>query len=155
MCFFLGCLLYEFYMKCTDKVQKMYSYFGLITIAVLVLLSIKHSISSVFGKFQLSFILFICPVIIISALNILNKLLSIKPLIFLSKLSMSIYLWHIFIFNIIIKLNITLDLNLSYKSQAFFLCSLALVLFLSATSYYLLEKRFIPWIINKLKMILR
>ena len=80
---------------------------------------------------DLFLILLVYPAFILSVLFIkpLNKLFSLKPLVYLGKISMSVYLLHFPIQLIIRVIDIYFNLNIDYTNIFFYLIYITIVLF--------------------------
>jgi peptidoglycan/LPS O-acetylase OafA/YrhL len=81
------------------------------------------------------------PSLVITALDIkiLSRILSIKPLLYLGKLSYSIYLWHYPAVLIVRNLSRYLNLSFDYSGKIFYIGYLVLVISISHISHYYFE----------------
>ena len=97
-CFFLGCLLCDYYnIKKSDKrfCQRV-SWIAMSSMIIFLLASFHYGRIAALGNSQIIWGAFFCPSLIWCALNLefVKKLLLLRPLQFLGKLSLHIYFWH-------------------------------------------------------------
>lgn len=140
--FFIGCFVFEF-----NNFINTYKYKNrVIAICTILFLGITISASiygrSILGNWFVVNPLLIYPLLIIIALNIstLNKILSLKPLVYLGSLSFSIYLWHFPIQLSIKTLDDIFKFNFNYSSRTFFFTFVLITLCVATLSYELIEK---------------
>jgi len=96
-CFSIGVLLYGLYERKNSFNYKMIGYISLISIIIMYLAyRLNPNYNAIVGNLRLAFIIGIAPMIIIAAIEvpIVNSILSSKPIVYLGKISMSIYLFH-------------------------------------------------------------
>ena len=132
-CFFLGAVLAKIY----QKREKLYSCrIGGVCLVFLVVtrILIKYCGYGILGNLQMAVILGIAPALILSVLfvPIINKIFAFKPLVYLGKLSLSIYLWHFPIQCIWKIIDVYLELEINYSNRGIWLSYAASVLVLSA-----------------------
>lgn len=143
--FFFGCLLMEIFLKINKK-YKRYVYAGSIVILGFILYcSWKVSFSDIVGDIRIVVSVLICPIILFWAMenNLCKKVLSIKPVFYIGKISMSIYLWHMVIYRIVFILYNKLA-GLTY-CQAYVVY--LIILFTgSSLSYCMIEKKFLNYL---------
>lgn len=94
------------------------------------------------AKGQIGLILLQWPIILFAVINFksMRKIMEIKPLVFLGKISMDIFLWHIPVQLLIKTVDAMLDLNINYSSVSVWLLYIALTFVVSIVSYYLFKK---------------
>ncbi len=100
--FFTGCALAELYPFIS---QKEYKWLTPVSILVLVfsgVLLLYYGVDVISGDFNVAFAFLICPLILYLALDCkpIRLVLQIKPIMFLGKISFSIYLWHFVVYDL-------------------------------------------------------
>jgi peptidoglycan/LPS O-acetylase OafA/YrhL len=87
----------------------------------------------------ITIVLFPSLIITVLGIKIFSKIMSIKPLLYLGKLSYSIYLWHYPVVLIIRNFSRYLNLYFDYSSRIFYIGYLVLVIGISHISHYYFE----------------
>lgn len=150
--FFVGCFTYELneYLKNNKYKNKILLILSSTLLVTITIASIYGH--EILGNWLVVYTILFYPIIILLSLNvsIINKILSIKPLVYLGNLSFSIYLWNFPTQLGITTINDMLGLNINYSSKGFFFVFIAISLMISALSYELIEKRLNKYFKNKL-----
>ncbi len=150
LAFFLGCILYEFDKKFSEKEKQMLAYIGIIINGILCLLVCKYGLEAILGQnVQLVFTVFIFPIYIISVLNIgvMNKFFLLRPLQIMKKYTFSIYLWHQPFMIALRILDDYFNLNINYNTIAAFVGIWAVIFLIGIFSYHILEMKLIPFLL--------
>ena len=115
-CFSIGVILANIYLNSHRLNTNLIGYIGLIILELYYYIYISRY-KIILGKNTFIFEMIISPFIILSTLYVswLNKLLSMKPMIFLGSLSINIYLLHFIIQCIIINIDYSFKLKLEYS----------------------------------------
>lgn len=96
MNFFIGCILAEMYPFVDRNIKKwlMPVSVGMLILSAILLMNLGVEIAS--GNSRVAFAFVICPLILYLALDnqLVKGILQWKPILFLGKISFSIYLWH-------------------------------------------------------------
>lgn len=98
--FFMGCILAEVWHVLKKKCCPWLPHVCLAGLACMAFLLLKYGVEIISGSVELGFSLMLSPMILCIALSdsIYTKMLRIKPLLFLGKISTSIYFWHLPLF---------------------------------------------------------
>ncbi|MBQ8246321.1 MAG: acyltransferase [Lachnospiraceae bacterium] len=148
-CFFVGALLAKVFQLKNLLHEQRIGYLSLIfLIGIGILISVFGY--EILGNLQMTVILGIAPTLILSVLFVpwISKLLSLKPFVYLGKISLSIYLWHFPVQCVWKIVDVYWGLEINYSSRLIWLSYVATVLLLSV----LYEKFFAEKVqaINKL-----
>ena len=103
-------------------------------------LFMRYGVEIISGDSRVAFAFVICPLVIFLAVgdNLLSRFLQLKPMLYLGKLSVSIYFWHVAIFDLFTYLCQTVtDGNAIGDLQ--YVAYIAIMLILSALSHRFLE----------------
>ena len=155
MCFFAGVLLNELLKHNFNK--RLISELGILLTVILFMPAHKQGMEKVFGNLRYSFSFIIFPVLIMAVmeLKILQKILSIPPILYLGKLSMSFYLLHIPVFRIIKWLSAYRGGIIKPSMPITYAVILLITLIVSACEYEICEKRLFPRCIPKIVAFLK
>lgn len=98
--FFTGCILAEVYPVLQKKAGRWLPHICLAVLGCIGFLFLKYGVEIISGTVEHGFSLFVSPLILCIALSdsIYAKVLQIKPLLFLGKISTSVYFWHLPLF---------------------------------------------------------
>lgn len=114
-------------------------------VGILLAVTISTSIygNIILGNWKIVYTILFYPLIILISLNvnIISKILSFKPIIYLGRLSFSIYLWHFPVQLVIKTLDDIFGLSVNYSSKSFFFLFIIITLVISIASYELIEKK--------------
>lgn len=143
--FFVGCLVYELNKFLNGNGS---AYKNKLILFCLILVSLVVICSSIYGnpflgeKYRIVYVTLIYPLILLLGLNInlLSRILSLKILQFLGKISFSIYIWHFPIMLIIKTLDDFLKIEINYSSKAFFFSFIAILIIVATLSFQLIEQ---------------
>lgn len=143
--FAIGLLIYEFQAAAKEKARTVVTLVFMTLSAICLILSLCFSFKSVFGDVLLGFTVLIFPTVMLTLLNIpiFSKLFSIKPLVFLGKLSMGIFLVHVPLLNLFNIIYATTGL-MCLDSKMVFIFAILIILLAAVGWHYLIEKRLIP-----------
>ncbi len=141
-CFFLGALLMEANEVLPVKLKYRISVLG-ITASLLMVMIDKMRTNDMFGGLQFCFIVLFAPVIVWSVLNVkvIKGVFEAKPLVYLGKLSLVIYLIHFPIQCAIHLFSAVLGIELYYGSLSFYVFYCLCVLGVSALLYEIVVRR--------------
>lgn len=133
-CFSLGVLLYTVYQQRDKYKLNKIGYAGILFIALVYFL-LRTDRMDYIGKYRMVVILAVSPLLIICAFSIpwIGYLLSVKPLVFLGKISIAIYLFH-FPVQCFLKCISLYGMDLIFSSPVF--QAVYIVLTLGAASIY-------------------
>ena len=143
--FGIGLLIYEFQTKVSEKIRQSVSYCAMVFAALSLILGYFFTFDTVYGDLLLSCTAFLFPTTILCLINIpwVGSIFSAEPLVWLGKLSMSTFLVHVPVMNLI--------KSICYRSgalpfnEAFTFVVVMLAIFaVSIAWYYLIEKKLIP-----------
>ena len=140
--FSVGVLLYGVYER-RDSFRA--DRLGYVTLALFIVSYLLLRLRPEFiGSLQMSFIFGIAPSLVLGVLFLpwLARLFAFKPLVFLGKISIAIYLFHFPVQCLIMLLNQALSLNINFSSHAMWLIYVAAVIAVAALYNLLLQK---PW----------
>lgn len=135
--FFVGSILYEIYMGCKVKRNFFNALLGIVLCVTYIITRLCGY--TWIGNVHFFFALFCAPMIIWLAVDWkpLRWLLECKPLVFLGKCSVHIYLWHFPVqcmFKIVETYN---EWSINYSSKKIFLLYILLSLMVSVVSFYI------------------
>lgn len=150
--FFMGCLLYEFYISNSHKFKKIVSAFGLCFNLIILYIILKFGFESFIDNPDFLFALIVSPVCIIAAieLNPIRYILGSKFIMTtIGKISMVVFFWHVPITAIFITIR---------NNSQNFLCSanmyyIILLITIFVFSHFVVIMR--DWIAQKLNNFLR
>lgn len=139
--FFIGCALAEVYPYITEKQNTYLRYFSFFSLIGSGYLLIRYGVEIISGDSQMAFAFVICPLILCLALSngLCGKLLQCKPMLYLGKISMSLYFWHYCIYTAFVYVY-HLWVPDAPLSDLLYLAYFALTIILSILSQKLLEK---------------
>jgi len=100
MCFFLGCVLAEVYPLISEKLHRLLQPLFLVLLPLLTYLMLSYGVEIISGDPKVSFPFVICPMILYLALvkGPCRKILELKWLVFLGKISSNIFFWHLVLY---------------------------------------------------------
>ena len=155
ICFFVGVLLSYFFKQHFNK--KLLSIIGLIVTGFLLILTHKYRFEGVFGNITYRFSFIILPVLLLSVTTLqrLQKALSVRPVLYLGRISMSTYLMHRPVFKFIMLVNYCSGRRLKTSSSITFGAILIIILVFSAFEFEIFEKRIFPKYVPKLLEVLK
>ena len=136
--FFVGCILAEVLPMVLRTRRRWRPHLCVVLLGLMAYLLMGYGVEIIAGDVQKAFSLMITPLILFIALSdsIYSRILQIRPLVFLGKISTSVYFWHLpgfFIFR---------DLAFGGPiTEVQYLIYLALLLGLSVLSYRYIENR--------------
>jgi peptidoglycan/LPS O-acetylase OafA/YrhL len=149
--FFMGCVTYKFNIFINNTKNKgIWMTFLVFVLSLVTFLGIMFG-SKVFGDWPIVYVVLIYPLIVIISLNIsiLNKIMSIKPLVYLGEISYSVYLWHFPVQILINSIDDTFLLHINFSSRIVFIGIVIFTLLISAISYEFFEKPAQKYLRNK------
>ncbi len=131
LCFSIGVILAYFYQN--EHLLNTRFIGGLCCAGLILCYGAYRAVPEAIGDIVMLFILFVAPMIIVGALFTpwLNKLLSIKPLVYLGSLSMQIYLFHFPVQCMIFYLDRSYNLGLNYSQKSVWLLYVVITLAVS------------------------
>jgi peptidoglycan/LPS O-acetylase OafA/YrhL len=141
--FFIGVLLKELYEKLDENYyKKIYGVAAVCAVIVLFAALLNQVHMSMGAGMQTIFMMFLSIAFVWIALTLkpFKIFLSTKPLIWLGKISMDVYLWHIPVQLIIKNIDSCFGLNLNYGSKLVWIIYIALVLAIATVSNKALSK---------------
>ena len=138
--FFLGCLLMDIFMKIEKKYEMSVFIGSIVILSVIAYCSKEVGFINIVGDIRLTVSLIICPIILFWVMksNICKKILTVKPVCYLGKISMSIYLWHMVIYRLELVMH---DKFEGLRYWQVYTMYLLILIICSSVSYYLIEKR--------------
>lgn len=106
MSFFAGCLLAEGYPLIAEKKRKVLPHICVLMLMGIGYLFLKYGVQVISGDIETAFTFLISPALLYLALaeGIYSRILQFRPLVFLGKISTSIYFWHLPLFHILCNL---------------------------------------------------
>ena len=156
LCFFLGVLLSILFKQKFNK--RLISKISVVLLTLLFVLIHRHGAESVLGNVRYSFIFIIFPLLLlaITELIVLQKMLSLPPIVYLGRISMSIYLLHVPVFKTIKWLSCMLGGGIiNFAVPSVYVVVLIITIMVSTYEYEICEKRlfqrYLPNIISLLK----
>lgn len=101
MNFFIGCVLAQLYPLISQKTHKWLHPFSYFVLLFSFFLFFKYGVEIICGNVDTAFAFVICPLIFYLAMvdGPCSKILQQKPLVYLGKISISIFYWHLVIYN--------------------------------------------------------
>lgn len=98
--FFLGCALAEVYPHIPKK--KWLQYGALLILTVSGFLLMRYGVEVISGDSKVAFAFVLCPLLLYVACgeNLISRILGLKPVVYLGKISVSVYFWHFVIYDI-------------------------------------------------------
>lgn len=149
-CFFIGVLLYELfeytkrYADGNEKI-KFYSRGLFLSLVLVVIASYLWGIDCVLGQPQLLWGSVLSPILVWSSVSLgsIMKVLSVRPLVLLGKLSTSIYFWHFSCYQFIRIIAEKTELKIYYSEAWFYVIVIAYILTISILSHTIIEPRII------------
>lgn len=101
MCFFIGCGLTELYPLITQKMHKWLRPASVLVLISSFVLLFRYGVDIISGDFLVASAFVLCPLILYlaQAEGWCSKLLRLKPFVFLGKISVSVYFWHLVVFS--------------------------------------------------------
>lgn len=145
LAFSVGLLIHEFQVSVPEHTRKILSYTAAILAGATVALGMSFTFDAVFGDLLLAYTLFLFPTAMLCLLNIplVAKIFSMRPLVWLGKLSMSTFLVHVPVMNLIQALCYRSG-SMPFNRASSFYIVLLLIFAASAAWYYLVERKLIP-----------
>lgn len=140
-CFSIGVLLANIYLISHKLNTNLIGFIGLI-ILVLYYIIYNSRYIAIIGNHSFIFMMIISPSLIFSILYVswLNKLLSMKPILFFGSLSMSIYLLHFIMQCIIRNMDLYFKFQLDYSLKKTWILYCSLTIIISAIYNKIVEK---------------
>ena len=138
--FFLGCALAEMLPYLTQNVWKWLQPAAVLILAGSGFLLMRYGVEIISGDSRVAFAFLICPLVICLAVgdNPISRFLKLKPVLYLGKLSISIYFWHVAIYNLFMYIYRTAAYGTELGSMQYLLY-IVIMLILSALSQRFLE----------------
>ena len=138
MSFFTGCMLAEGYPFITEKHKNTLPHVCVLLLLGIGYLLLKYGVEVISGDVETAFTFFISPALLYLALSegIYCRMLHFRPLIFLGKISTSVYFWHMPLYYILCGL--LAEEGLPEQQYLFYLL---LLIFFSTLSWRYLENR--------------
>lgn len=132
-CFFIGAILAKVYQHKNNIYAQRIGYVCLIFLIVVWKLTRCFGYE-VLGNLQMSVILGIAPALILCVLFVpwISKLFSLRPMVYLGRISLSIYLWHFPVQCVWKIIDVCFGLEINYSRRIIWLLYAASVLLLSA-----------------------
>lgn len=100
MNFFLGCILVEVYPLILEKQRRWLQPLVLVLLPLLMYLMLAYGVEVIAGNVQVAFAFAICPMILYLALadGLFHRVLQLNCLVFLGKISSSVFFWHLVLY---------------------------------------------------------
>lgn len=140
-CFFLGCLLCDFYHKKENDIAfcKRIGWITMVCMIVILLASFQYGRVNVLGDSQIVWGLFFCPSLIWCGLSIdfVEKTLMLRPLQYLGKLSSHIYFWHFNCYFIIRIISEIIPIRQYYSKWWFYCATIWFIMAISILSRFM------------------
>lgn len=132
-CFFIGAILAKVYQQKNNIYAQRIGYVCLIFLVVIWELTGCFGYE-VLGNLQMAVILGIAPALILCVLFVpwISKLFSFRPMVYLGRMSLSIYLWHFPVQCVWKIIDVCFGLEINYSRRVIWLLYAASVLLLSA-----------------------
>ena len=150
--FFIGCFLAEVYFQLLSrrKVVNAINIGCILTLVTIAMLSMRYSFDSIVSDKRIMIIYLICPCTIYLVLS--NKAFKTffgwNPLVWLGKISTSIYFWHLPFYDMYSIVLRHTGLNaISYSIE--YLVYIVLLIIFSAASYYFIERPVTKFFANR------
>lgn len=142
--FFMGCLLCKGYREIVKR--KIETRVGCTSLFLLMIIAgVMQAFQLNVGNFwnQVQFMMFlVAPLILYTAICLkpLKVLLGIRPLVYLGKISFSIYMWHFPVQIFLMTLNLKFGMKMDFSSYKMFFVYILSTLAIAVFSYEFLEK---------------
>lgn len=135
MNFFIGCALAEIYPKISAGPHPWLPWGSLAALLIFLGLMFTTGIEIICGECKIAFSFVICPLVLYLAVanRLCEKVLRLKPLVWLGKISTSIFFWHLVLFNAY-RIVVEIITHGSVVSDAQFVLYLVILLVWSAIS---------------------
>ena len=145
--FFVGTLLFEFWLE-KREISDKYNYILAIALLGVYVITRLYGYEWL-GDVQMLFLLFIAPLVLWLSIqcSIVRKILEIRPLVFLGKCSLHIYMWHFPIQYIIKIIDISTNMHINYSTHRMWLIYVFITLVVAIISYSVFDR----WRIIKVK----
>lgn len=142
MSFFIGCALAEILPQLSHKVRVVSEPFGFSFLVFSLFLLMRYGVEIISGSVGTAFAFVICPLILMlaSGNNLISKILATKPFAFWGTVSVSVYFWHMVIYNYVC-LAFQIDPNHYLLPNGLFALYLALMIPASIGLYYVFHKK--------------
>lgn len=142
MSFFIGCALAELYPMLDGKNPRWLSLFSILALGAALYLLLRYGVEIICGDVDVAFAFVICPMILYLAMNkgICEKVLRLKPLVYLGKVSSSIFFWHLVLYLLFLFVCGQIAPGESIQESQYLVYAV-LMLAWSILSYEILEKR--------------
>ena len=152
LAFSVGLLLHEFQISASEKTRKTVSYCALAAAVCSLAAAFLFTFEKFFGDLLLCCTLFLFPAAMLCLLNIswIRRIFSVKPLVWLGKLSMSTFLVHVPVMNLVNALFKRSGL-LSFDRPHSFIIVLIIIFAFSAAWHYLIELKLTPKFLSLFK----
>lgn len=101
MNFFIGCGCAELYPVIVRKNKKWMEAAALAALLAAVLLPLRYGVEIICGNVAVAFSFVICPLVLYLALagGVCDKILRFRPFVYLGEMSMSVFYWHLVVYN--------------------------------------------------------
>lgn len=138
--FFLGCALAETLPYLTQKVWKWLQPAAVLILVGAGFLLMCYGVEIISGDSRVAFAFLVCPLVICLAVgdNLISRFLKLKPVLYLGKLSVSIYFWHVAIYDLFMYIYRTVTCRTEMDSIQYAVY-IVIMLILSALSQRFLE----------------
>ena len=149
--FFVGTICYAIYNYVKRiKKERGLSLISLAFEGVVIIVGISCREFNMFDNIKLLMVLGIVQALIFTCTNlkVVSKVLSIPPLVYLGKISLSVYMWHFPIQMLIDIANRNMGMILDYGSAKVWFLYIGIALVTAVLSYELFEKRFCGWLLG-------
>lgn len=149
--FGIGLLIYEFQTMTSEKLRRKISYWAFGLSALSLAAAYFLTFDKFYGDMLLTCTLFLFPAAMLSLLNIpwIGKIFSIKPLVWLGEISMSTFLVHVPVMNLIKSLCKPTG-ALPFDSPVTFAVVLVFIFVIAVLWHYLIEKKLIPMCLRQM-----
>ncbi|MCH5195608.1 MAG: acyltransferase [Oscillospiraceae bacterium] len=154
--FFIGCAIAKFNIiskSFNSRLKNFIGYTALVSLVSVWVLSRIFGYETVLGNILMYVPIVFTPLLMLSiiCLDWLKRILSIKPLLYLGRVSMSLYLIHHPLMNLIMYLNTKFALNINYSFELIWLGYMIIMIKLSELNQIIVTKvdrSFKKWITN-------